>query len=164
MLLASGFARGETSEPLRSPFVAVGEAVRPAVVNIRITRAVNAGGVDETPLQEMFRRFFPDREGEGGRFENPGTGSGFVVDARGEILTNHHVIAGADRIFVRFSGEHREFEAQLVGSDPSTDLALLRIDAGGHDLPTWPSAIRASCAWETGPSRWAIPSATSKGR
>jgi serine protease Do len=134
-LLASAPVRAEAEEPVRSPFVAVGEAVLPAVVNIRITRAVNAGGVDETPLQEMFRRFFPDREGQGGRFENPGTGSGFVVGAQGEILTNHHVIAGADRIFVRFCGEQREYEAQLTGSDPSTDLALLRIDAGGRDLP-----------------------------
>ncbi len=134
-LIVPGLARGEADDLARSPFVAVGEAVRPAVVNIRITRAVNAGGVDETPLQEMFRRYFPDREGQGGRFENPGTGSGFVVDVRGEILTNHHVVAGADRIFVRFSGELREYEAQLAGSDPSTDLALLRIDAGGRELP-----------------------------
>jgi serine protease Do len=134
-LLASALARAEAGEPARSPFVAVGEAVLPAVVNIRITRAVNAGGIDETPLQEMFRRFFPDREGQGGRFENPGTGSGFVVGKQGEILTNHHVIAGADRILVRFCGEQREYEAQLTGSDPSTDLALLRIDAGGRDLP-----------------------------
>jgi serine protease Do len=134
-LFNSPLALGETIDLARSPFVAVGEAVRPAVVNIRITRAVNAGGVDETPLQEMFRRFFPGQEGQGGRFENPGTGSGFVVETGGEILTNHHVIAGADRIFVRFSGEQREYEAELVGSDPSTDLALLRIDSGGRALP-----------------------------
>jgi serine protease Do len=134
-MVAANLARAEAGGLERSPFVAVGEAVRPAVVNIRITRAVNAGGVDETPLQEMFRRYFPDREGQGGRFENPGTGSGFVVDGRGEILTNHHVVAGADRIFVRFSGEQQEFAAQLVGSDPSTDLALLRIDTGGRSVP-----------------------------
>ncbi len=119
----------------RSPFVAVGHAVRPAVVSIRITRVVGAGGLDRTPLQEMYRQFFPDREGEGGRFENPGTGSGFVIDPRGEILTNHHVIAGADRIFVRFPGENREYSAELAGSDPLTDLALLRIDPGDRTLP-----------------------------
>jgi serine protease Do len=135
VLLLSTPARSQSGDLTRSPFVAVGEAVRPAVVNIRITRAVNAGGVDETPLQEMFRRFFPEGEGQGGRFENPGMGSGFVVTAAGEILTNHHVIAGADRIFVRFSGEQREYEARLAGSDPSTDLALLTIDAGGRSLP-----------------------------
>ncbi len=118
----------------RSPFVAVGEAVRPAVVSIRITRAVGKDGVDRTPLQEMYRQFFPEREGEGGRFENPGTGSGFVVDPSGEILTNHHVVAGADRIWVRFAGEEREYTAELAGSDPLTDLALLRIDPGERTL------------------------------
>ena len=120
----------------RSPFVAVGRAVRPAVVSIRITRAVGAGGIDRTPLQEMYRRFFPDSEGKGGRFENPGTGSGFVIDPAGDILTNHHVIAGADRIWVRLPGESREYAAEMAGSDPLTDLALLRIDPEGRDLPT----------------------------
>jgi len=123
------------AEVPRSPFVAVGEAVRPAVVSIRITRAVGAGGVDRTPLQEMYRQFFPDREGEGGRFENPGTGSGFVIDPRGAVLTNHHVVAGADRIFIRFPGESPEYPAELAGSDPLTDLALLRFDPAGRTLP-----------------------------
>jgi len=137
-LAAASAAHGEpvtvNAELPRSPFVAVGKAVRPAVVSIRITRAIGTGGVDRTPLQEMYRRFFPDRAGEGGRFENPGTGSGFVVDPRGEILTNHHVIAGADRIYVRFPGELQEYAAELVGSDPLTDLALLRIDPGPRQL------------------------------
>ncbi len=150
------------SEAPRSPFVAVGEVVRPAVVSIRITRAVGAGGVDQTPLQELYRRFFPDEEGKGGRFENPGTGSGFVVDPSGEVLTNHHVIAGADRIFVRFPGESREYAAELVGSDPLTDLALLRFDPDGRDLPTWGSAIRTSWRWATGSWPSATPSATWK--
>jgi serine protease Do len=118
-----------------SPFVAVGRRVRPAVVSIRIVRAVNAEGVDTGPLQEMFRQFFPDEEGQGGRFESPSSGSGFVVAAAGDILTNHHVIDGADDIFVRFGGERREFRAAVVGSDPATDLALIRIDPAGQRLP-----------------------------
>ncbi len=141
-LVLSAFAVSAPGQPVdvnagvaRSPFVAVGEAVRPAVVSVRITRAIGTGGVDRTPLQEMYRQFFPDREGQGGRFENPGTGSGFVIDPRGEILTNHHVVAGADRIFVRFPGESGEYAAELAGSDPLTDLALLRIDPGGRRLP-----------------------------
>ncbi|MCB1182143.1 trypsin-like peptidase domain-containing protein [bacterium] len=138
VLLATGLlrplpARGE--EPGVSPFVAVGRTVRPAVVNIRIIRSVNAEGVGTSPLQEMYRQFFPDGEGKGGRFESPSTGSGFVVTADGDILTNHHVIADADAIFVRFSGEKREYRAELVGSDPNTDLALLRIAPGDRRLP-----------------------------
>jgi S1-C subfamily serine protease len=115
--------------------VATGEAVRPAVVNIRIIRSTTGSGVGTGSLQEMYRRFFPDAEGKGGRFESPSTGSGFVVDARGDILTNNHVIAKADAIFVRFSGEKREYRAELVGTDPNTDLALLRIDPGDRRLP-----------------------------
>jgi len=118
-----------------SPFVAVGKAVRPAVVNIRIVRSTNSDGVGTGPLQEMYRRFFPDEQGKGGRFESPATGSGFVVSADGDILTNFHVVAGADAIFVRFSGETREYPASLLGSDPNTDLAVLHIETAGRNLP-----------------------------
>lgn len=125
----------ESSEIPESPFVEVGRLVRPAVVNIRIIRSVNDEGVGTRPLQEMFRQFFPDEQGKGGRFEMPSTGSGFIVDSKGDILTNHHVIADADAIFVRFSGEKREYTAELIGDDPSTDLALIRIDPGDRQLP-----------------------------
>jgi serine protease Do len=118
-----------------SPFISVGRTVRPAVVNIRTIRSVNDEGVGTSPLQEMFRQFFPDQEGKGGRFEMPSTGSGFIVAASGDILTNHHVIADAEAIFVRFSGERQEYLATLVGDDPSTDLALVRIEPGGRQLP-----------------------------
>lgn len=129
-------AQGRVNDNLPdSPFVAVGEAVRPAVVNIRITRSMSSGGIGSSPLQDMYDKFFPREEGKGGRFESPSTGSGFVVDAAGEILTNHHVIDGADAIFVRFSGEKLEYRADLVGTDPNTDLALLRIEPGGRQLP-----------------------------
>lgn len=133
VLSMASLARGE--EPAASPFIAVSASVRPAVVNIRCTRSVNAEGVGTGPLQEMYRQFFPDEQGHGGRYEMPSTGSGFVVDPAGEILTNHHVIDGAEAIFVRFSGEKREYRAELVGTDPNTDLALLRIDPAGRQLP-----------------------------
>jgi serine protease Do len=126
---------GVNADLSASPFVAVGETVRPAVVNIRIVRSMTAGGIGTSPLQDMYDKFFPREEGKGGRFESPSTGSGFVVDAGGEILTNHHVIDGADDIFVRFSGEKKEYRAELVGTDPNTDLALLRIDPSGRELP-----------------------------
>ena len=118
-----------------SPFVAVSRAVRPAVVNIRISRQVTDAGVGTGPLQEMYRQFFPDKEGRGNRFEMPSTGSGFLVRDNGEILTNNHVVDGADAIFVRFSGEKVEYRAELIGTDPNTDLALLRIEAGERELP-----------------------------
>lgn len=134
--LQPGPAQGEVNDHLPdSPFVAVSKAVRPAVVNIRIIRSTTSAGIGTGSLQEMYRRFFPDEEGKGGRFESPSTGSGFVVHPDGDILTNHHVIDGADAIFIRFSGEKREYRAELVGTDPNTDLALLRIDPAGRKLP-----------------------------
>ena len=82
-----------------SPFISVSRQVRPAVVNIRITRSVTQGGVGTSPLQDMFDQFFPREEGKGGPFEMPSTGSGFLVTADGDILTNNHVIDQADAIF-----------------------------------------------------------------
>ncbi len=138
-VLLPGPAQGQVNDQLAdSPFVAVGKAVRPAVVNIRITRSTTSSGIGTGSLQEMYRRFFPDEEGKGGRFESPSTGSGFVVDPDGDILTNHHVIDGADAIFVRFSGQKKEYRAELIGTDPNTDLALLRIDPEGRKLPALP--------------------------
>ncbi len=125
-------ALGDT---LESPFISVGRTVRPAVVNIRQIRSVNDEGIGTSPLQEMFRQFFPDQDGKGGRFEMPSTGSGFIVAESGDILTNHHVIADAEKIYVRFSGERREYLATLIGDDPSTDLALIRIEPGQRSLP-----------------------------
>lgn len=136
----------------RSPFVAIGRQVGPAVVNIRVSRALSAGQVDPSPLEEMFRQFFPQPDDPGARrFERTGTGSGFVVTAEGHILTNHHVVAGAEAIVVRFSGQRREYEATLLGSDPATDLALLKIEP---EAPLAPLAFGDSDAIEVGD--WAI--------
>lgn len=134
LIAAAAPARGQSAAP-ESPFVAVGRTARPAVVSIRTVRAVNTEGVGTGPLQEMYRQFFPDEQGQGGRFESPSTGSGFVVAASGDILTNHHVIDGADEVFVRFGGEQREYRARIVGTDPATDLALLAIEPGGREMP-----------------------------
>jgi S1-C subfamily serine protease len=120
----------------RSPFVAVGEKVRGAVVNIRTVRSVTRGGVDINPLQEMFRQFFPGGdESRKERMELPSSGSGFLVSEDGDVLTNHHVIAEADAVFVRFTGEQREYTATVAGIDPNTDLALLRIEMDGPRPP-----------------------------
>nr|MEE4268967.1 trypsin-like peptidase domain-containing protein [Candidatus Krumholzibacteria bacterium] len=126
--------RPAVAAPDASPFIDVSRIVRPSVVNIRITRSVTQAGVGTSPLQEMFDQFFPQEEGKGGRFEMPSTGSGFIVSDSGDILTNNHVIDQAEAIFVRFSGEKREYRAKLVGTDPNTDLALISIDPRGRDL------------------------------
>ena len=118
-----------------------------AVVNIRTTeraKPVQPGpapqmpeGIDENdPFYEFFRRFFPPRQGpapgQRGRGEEVprGVGSGFVISADGYLLTNHHVVDGADDIYVTLT-DKREFKGKLIGSDKRTDVALVKIDATG---------------------------------
>jgi serine protease Do len=86
-------------------------------------------------LDEFFRRFFPPEEGgggSGGPLRPRSLGSGFVIGRDGYILTNNHVVDRADEIIVRFN-DRRELTATLVGADPRSDLALLRVEA--TDLP-----------------------------
>ena len=101
-------------------FANIVQRVNPAVVNITVTEGGGEGRA----------RSARDRDGDGPR---RGEGSGFIVDPQGFILTNHHVVASPNRIRVRLA-DKREFTATLVGSDPATDLALLKIGALG--LPT----------------------------
>lgn len=104
-----------------------------AVVNISSTRRLDSQGEDgprsrSEELDEFFRRFFPpERGGAPPPYLRPRSlGSGFVL-GDGYILTNNHVVEEADEIIVRFS-DRRELEAELVGADPRSDLALLRVE------------------------------------
>ena len=118
----------------------------PAVVNIetrsfgeRPTETMGQGNLEGMPeeMPEFFRRFFGEPFGNTPRREpdRRGGGSGFIIESDGLIVTNHHVIDEADEIIVRLA-DRREFEATLIGSDPQTDVAILKIDADG--LPTLP--------------------------
>ena len=108
------------------------EALSPAVVNIQTERkASGARGRQEDLFEEFFGRPFPRRERPRRGFRTESTGSGFVISRQGHIVTNNHVIHGADRIWVVFE-DGRKLEAQVVGTDPKTDLALIEIDS---DLP-----------------------------
>ncbi|MDH4106860.1 MAG: DegQ family serine endoprotease [Gammaproteobacteria bacterium] len=111
-------------EPLPSlaPLV---KQVSPAVVNIRVSQTVQA----QSPYgDEMFRRFFGLPEIPGGSREVQSAGSGVIVDAEnGYILTNHHVVEGADRIQISLLNDST-LDAEIVGSDPATDIALLKVE------------------------------------
>ncbi|WP_298918216.1 Do family serine endopeptidase [uncultured Algimonas sp.] len=110
------------------------ERVTPAVVSINTVTEGRVRPETDDERLEMFERFFgPSPQNRGPR---AGLGSGVIVDARqGLILTNNHVIDGADEIEVRLE-DRREFFAEVVGTDPQTDLALLKIDARNlRDLP-----------------------------
>ncbi len=103
----------------------------PAVVHIYTSQEVKA---PRHPFQDdpMFRHFFGDRQGEGSE-RRSGLGSGVVVSPEGYILTNFHVVDGADEIEVASNDGHK-YKARVVGSDPESDLAVLRIPAD-HKLP-----------------------------
>lgn len=129
------------------------EKAGPAVVNIRTTEKIKPGqnsiGPDEDEMQEFFRRFFgvpiprqqqptprgrrmPQQQEE----EVPrGVGSGFIISADGYILTNSHVIEGADDVYVTLT-DKREFKAKVIGADKRTDVALVKIEGG--NLPRLP--------------------------
>ena len=107
-------------------WVELARAVKPAVVNVSTTQRTQRQGPED-----FFRRFFEGpKPPERGR---QSLGSGFIVSADGYVGTNFHVVRGASEIVVRLA-DHTEHRAKLVGSDPKTDLALLKIDAS--NLPT----------------------------
>ena len=117
--------------------------LQPAVVNISTTQQIEVGKrmprfTPGTPLDELFRRF-QEQQGEGGEpvtREASSLGSGFIISPDGYLVTNNHVITGrtgdtvVDKITVTLS-DRREFQARVVGRDPLSDMALLKIDATG---------------------------------
>jgi serine protease Do len=116
-------------------FVSIAEHVTPAVVSIQTARDPREG--DGSPrtrgrqipgLQEFFNQFPPSHPEP-----DEASGSGFIVTPDGYILTNNHVVADADRVTVTLN-DHRVFKAKVIGRDPTTDVAVIKIDA--TDLPT----------------------------
>jgi serine protease Do len=120
-------------------FSAVLKPALPAVVNISSSRVVKGGRNQMSPMfnDPFFRQFFGDQFGQGEvrPQREQSLGSGVIVSSDGTILTNNHVIDGATDIKV-FLNDKREFQAKLVGTDPKTDIAVLKIDAS--NLPTLP--------------------------
>jgi serine protease Do len=130
----NGLSASRGPEALSASFVEIAQRVEPAVVNIDTTQVADLSENDnedrvgraQNPLYDMLRRPQPR--------PTHGVGSGFIIDPKGYIVTNHHVIDGANRITIGLlSGER--FRAKVIGVDKETDIAVLKIDAD-HDLPT----------------------------
>ena len=131
------FRFASADEPAsRNSFAPVVKKVLPSVVTITSARIVKTGfqgGDDGIP--PMFRQFFGDQGNGGGQFRMPrqqreqGLGSGVIVSPNGYILTNNHVVDHATTVTVIMPDKH-EYNARVVGADPKTDLAVLKVDAG----------------------------------
>lgn len=152
LFIAMGFlfafqgCKGEQTEVIGFPqsFADLAEKVKPAVVNISTTTTVRIPGYpfrhffgpDEgSPFGDFFRKFFgniPDQQ-----LKQQSLGSGFIIDKEGHIITNYHVVEGADEIKVKLV-DGRDFKAKVVGRDSKTDLALIEISSLFKDLPTLP--------------------------
>jgi len=123
-------------------FSQLAEMVSPAVVNIRTVKTIKGGGPvfrqfqrdpwgKEGPFKDFFEKFFgEDMQRE---FKQPSLGSGFIIDKQGFVVTNNHVIEDADQIKVKL-GDDKEFDAEVIGRDPNTDIALIKIKSP-KDLP-----------------------------
>ena len=143
LLLVSGYliANASPNAPVRmvpENFSSLADAVGPAIVHIRVEKTVKTSGPalgpfgENNPFKGHPERFFgPNNQPE---FKQPGQGSGFVIDKNGYIVTNNHVVEGADKIKVVFKDE-REFDAEIIGRDPVTDIALLKVETK-ESLPT----------------------------
>jgi serine protease Do len=145
---------------LESPFTQIADKTLPAVVSIETKRNVDSSNGQsfqfEGPYGDFFRRLFPENpQGQGGggsgdddgggnngnvpqhrQMKVPSSGSGFIISKDGHILTNNHVVRDANDITVTLS-DHRKYKAKVVGTDPSTDVAVIKINADS-DLPVVP--------------------------
>ena len=120
-------------------FSELAEDARPAVVNIRTVKTIQGGGrvfnhffgqpFDDKDFFRQFTNPF-NRRGPSRDYKENSLGSGFIIDRKGYIVTNYHVVDGADEILVKMYND-KEYAATVVGGDPKTDLALIKIEAEG---------------------------------
>lgn len=134
LLVSAVPARAEAVKMIPADFSALAEKASPSVVNIRTEKTVNGGGRvsrhfqghgPNDPMNEFFERFFGDQRQR--EFKQRSLGSGFIVDPAGYIVTNNHVVENTDEIKVILKDGH-EYEATIAGRDPSTDVALIKIE------------------------------------
>jgi serine protease Do len=132
-------------ESLSTAFADLAEQVTPSVVQIQVLLPPNGVGArEDLQIPEEFRRFFDMPFGAPGPLPDQprmGGGSGFLVSSDGYIVTNNHVVGEADRVTVTLN-DRRVFDAELVGADPTTDVAVIKIDADHLPSLAWGSSDR----------------------
>jgi len=133
----------ESNSHVRMPSLsAIAKAASPTVVNVRTTRKMGSdemyrryegpGGQNDW-FDDFFRKFFEELPDQDTRQRS--LGSGFIISRDGYVLTNNHVISGADEIYVSLSDGQGEYKARLVGKDDNTDIALIKVEAKKDDFP-----------------------------
>jgi serine protease Do len=128
-----------TEKPGPSAFSGIANAVSPSVVNISTVRVVGGeAAYTEDPFFDFFNDFFSpfDEEGLGRRWKEQGLGSGVIVSEDGYIITNYHVVSDAEKIKVTLF-DKRVFYGKVVGADPKTDIAVVKISSEGLSTIPW---------------------------
>jgi serine protease Do len=125
-------ATTSTTPVPESPFVSVVDRALPAVVFIDVRKNVSASSEDG---DDLLRRFFGDGMRQQRPRTRPSSGSGFIIDRTGHIITNNHVVRDASEITVTLN-DNRQFKAKVVGTDQDTDVAVIKIE--GDNLPVLP--------------------------
>lgn len=134
---ANAWAVSWSQSAIPESFSTLAETVSPAVVNISTVKTIKGGGPvfrhfhqsprgNQDPFKDFFDKFFGDEQQR--EFKQRSLGSGFIIDKDGYIVTNNHVIANADEIKVKLNSG-KEYDAKIIGRDPSTDIALIKIKA-----------------------------------
>jgi serine protease Do len=128
----------QVAKALSNTFATVAERVGPCVVHVQSEQVVSRGR-GRLPIprdqEDLFRRFFGEPEdGAPRQFRVPSQGSGFILDAEGHVLTNNHVVENAKSITIHLP-DKRQYEAEVVGRDPKSDIAVLQIKNPDADLP-----------------------------
>src|SRR5215470_18825861 len=145
MSVAQGFDQKATravgTSAVPNSFADLAERLGPTVVNIQVTKVAPVGDVQEMPdldgpSGEFFQRFFRDRMPRREQRRMQGSGSGVIISQDGYILTNNHVVDGAQEVTVTTS-DKQEYKARVIGRDDKTDLAVLKVAATGA-LPMAP--------------------------
>jgi serine protease Do len=140
--------------PSSNSFASIVNRVEPAVVNISTTQVLEkrqamrkrhaspneqgqgqGQGQGDDPMQDFFDRFFDGRGQDAPPAAERSLGSGVIVDRKGYILTNNHVVEQATKVQVQLNGDTTKYNAKVVGVDEETDLAVIKIDAGNKELP-----------------------------
>ena len=136
VILSLGFSLNVSSKPVPASFADLAEKLMPSVVNISTTTTV----VTKTnpfpfqfppgsPFEDMFKEFGTPQERQ-----SAALGSGFIIDEKGLVVTNNHVISDAEDIIVRVNGD-KEFNAKVIGADPLSDIAVLQLETQEKFIP-----------------------------